>query len=169
MADGDHEAASVFVRRYQARVYGLALTVVHVPVVAEDVAQESFVKAWRHASTYDPRRGRVSTWLLTITRNSAIDALRYRRESPTDPELLMALLSPSHELPAVDDRESVISLRKAMAELPDEQLRPIVLMSYLGLTAREIAIEQEVPVGTVKSRVRRGLRRLAENMGVRDD
>lgn len=169
MADGDQEAASVFVRRFQARVYGLALTVVGVPAVAEDVAQEAFVKAWRHASAYDPRRGRVSTWLLMITRNTAVDVLRYRREYPTDSETLIALLSPGSEPPVSDDRETILSLREALGELPSEQLRPIVLMSFLGLTAREIALEQQVPVGTVKSRVRRGLRRLSERLGVRDD
>ena len=94
MADGDQDAAATFVRRYQARVYGLAMTVTGVPAVAEEVAQESFVKAWRHASTYDARRGRVSTWLLTITRNTAVDAVCYRHEDPTDPSLLMAMLSP---------------------------------------------------------------------------
>ena len=169
MADGDQEAASVFVRRFQARVYGLALTVVGVPAVAEDVAQEAFVKAWRHASTYDPRRGRVSTWLLTITRNAAVDALRYRREDPTDPDLLMALLSPRHVPSAADDQETLVTLRQALGELPQEQLRPILLMSFHGLTAKEIALQQQIPLGTVKSRVRRGLRRLGEKLGVRDD
>ena len=169
MADGDQDAASIFVRRYQARVYGLALTVVSVPALAEDVAQEAFVKAWRHASTYDARRGRVSTWLLTITRNAAVDALRYRREDPTDPDLLVALLTPPNEPAATEDQETIVTLRDALRELPQDQLRPIVLMSFHGLTAREIALQQQIPLGTVKSRVRRGLRRLGEKLGVRDD
>ena len=169
MANGDHEAASMFVRRYQARVYGLARTVVGGPALAEDVAQDAFVKAWKHAATYDPRRGRVSTWLLTITRNAAVDAVRYRREDPTDPDLLMAMLSPPEDSPTTHDQETVLTLRHALGDLPLDQRRPIFLMAFGGLTANEIAAQQEVPLGTVKSRVRRGLQRLSEKLGARDE
>ena len=168
MAGGDQYAAAVFVRRYQARVYGLALTVVRVPALAEDVAQEAFVKAWRHAGTYDPRRGRVSTWLLTITRNAAIDAIRYRHDDPMDPDLLVALLTLRDDGDDGDAVDSSLGLRKALAELPIEQASPIVQMTYLGLTAQEIATRDDVPVGTVKTRVRRGLRKLRQRMGVQD-
>lgn len=170
MADGDQDAAAAFVRRYQARVYGLALTVIGVPAVAEEVAQESFVKAWRHAATYDARRGRVSTWLLTITRNAAVDAVRYRHEDPMDPSLLLALLSPSRSSePAQDAADTSLVLREALADLPPEQSGPILLMTFSGMTAREIAARDKVPLGTVKSRTRRGLRALRERLGVRDD
>ena len=87
-ATGDDSSSAAFVRRFQARVYGLALTIVRDPAVAEDVSQEAFGRAWRHAGAYDPRRGRVATWLLSITRNLAIDALRMRRAEPVDPERL---------------------------------------------------------------------------------
>jgi RNA polymerase sigma factor (sigma-70 family) len=76
LAAGQTDAAAAFIRRYQARVYGLAVTIVRDPGTAEDVAQETFVRAWRHAHTYDPRRGRLATWLLTIARNLAIDVVR---------------------------------------------------------------------------------------------
>jgi RNA polymerase sigma-70 factor (ECF subfamily) len=168
MASGDQYAAATLVRRYQARVYGLALTIVQVPAVAEDVAQDAFVKAWRHASTYDPRRGRVSTWLLSITRNAAIDAIRYRHDRPVDPERLVALLTLRDESEAGDDLDTNLALREALSELPPEQSSPIVLMTYIGMTAQEIATRDGVPVGTVKTRVRRGLRRLRHRMGVRD-
>jgi len=169
MASGEQHAAAAFVRRYQARVYGLALTVVGVPDLAEDVAQEAFVKAWRHAATYDPRRGRVSTWLLTITRNTAIDAIRYRHEHPMDPDLLLALLTARDGGgDPGDDLDTSLRLRQALAELPREQATPIVMMTFYGLTAKEIATRNDVPVGTVKTRVRRGLRALRERLGVRD-
>src|SRR5690349_15919990 len=74
MAAADEPATAEFVRRFQRRVYGLALTIVVDPAAAEDVAQEALLRAWRHAGAYDPRRGSVVTWLLTITRNAAIDA-----------------------------------------------------------------------------------------------
>jgi DNA-directed RNA polymerase specialized sigma24 family protein len=72
LASGDAKAATVFVRRFQRRVYGLALTIVGDWKTAEDVAQETFLRAWRHADAYDARRGRVSVWVLAIARNLAI-------------------------------------------------------------------------------------------------
>lgn len=167
MADGDQDAAAAFVRRYQARVFGLALTVVGSRALAEEVAQEAFVKAWRHAASYDPRRGRVATWLLTITRNAAVDAVRYGHESPMDPDLLMAILT-RPDATSEPDLDTVLTLREALAQLPPEQSRPIVLMAFQGLTAKEIAARNSVPLGTVKTRVRRGLRRLGEGLGVHD-
>ncbi|MGH3507605.1 MAG: RNA polymerase sigma factor [Nocardioidaceae bacterium] len=168
MAGGEPDAAAALVRRYQARVYGLALTIVGAPGLAEDVAQEAFIKAWRHASGYDPRRGRVSTWLLTITRNTALDAVRYRREQPTDPELLLAMMTRPDSTSESDLADTSLELRAALAQLPREQAEPIVLMTFYGLTAKEIATRDDLPLGTVKTRVRRGLARLRQRWGVRD-
>src|SRR5437763_13567965 len=92
---GEADTGAAFVRRVQRRVCGLALSIVSDPGLAEDIAQEALAKAWRHAQAYDPRRGSVATWLLTITRNLSIDALRLRRAQPTDPEALGALAGPS--------------------------------------------------------------------------
>lgn len=163
MADGDQDAASAFVRRYQARVFGLVLTIVHTPAVAEEVSQEVFLKAWRHASSYDARRARVSSWLLTIARNAAIDAVRYRHEEPMDPDVLTSMLAPEER----DDGDTAtgLTLRDALAGLPAEQRRPIVLMTFQGLTAREVASREGLPLGTVKTRVRRGLTRLRDGLG----
>ncbi|MEV1179256.1 sigma-70 family RNA polymerase sigma factor, partial [Nonomuraea sp. NPDC049784] len=116
MASGDARAATVLVRRYQARVFGLARAIVGEAALAEEVAQEAFVRAWRHAAAYDARRGAVPTWLLTITRNLAIDALRMRRELPVDPQALLTRLlaaEPTEEAPR--DEEFV---RQALAGLP---------------------------------------------------
>ena len=168
MANGDQDAAATFVRRYQARVYGLALTIIGVPAVAEDVAQEAFVKAWRHASTYDARRGRVSTWLLTITRNAAVDAVRYRHEDPMDPSLLVAMLSPGRPTGSDEDTDNSLVLREALADLPLGQREPILLMTFSGMTAKEVAARDDVPLGTVKTRVRRGLQAMRERLEVRD-
>jgi len=170
MAVGDQDAAAAFVRRYQARVYGLALTVVSTPAIAEDVAQETFVKAWRHAAAYDARRGQVATWLLTITRNTAIDAIRYRRETPMDPDLLTAqLVADGDRSPDPDEWFATSDqIRGALRQLPLEQSRPVVMMTFYGLTANDIAQRDGIPVGTVKSRVRRGLGALRERLGASD-
>src|SRR3989442_14738100 len=79
LATGDSDAAAAFVQRFQRRVFGLAVTIVGDPRAAEDIAQEAFVRAWRHAGAYDPRRGTDATWLLTITHNLAIASVLVRR------------------------------------------------------------------------------------------
>lgn len=170
MSVGDRDAAAAFVRRYQARVYGLALTVVGIPALSEEVAQEAFVKAWRYAAAYDARRGPVAAWLLTITRNAAIDTVRYRRETPMDPEVLTrALLDDRDRQAEPADRVAASEqVRTALQALPDDQRRAVVLMTFYGLTARDIAERDGIPLGTVKSRVRRGLAAMRERLGASD-
>src|SRR5437764_13570410 len=97
MAAGDAQAAAALVRRYQARVFGLALTIVGVPAGAEEVAQEAVVRAWRFAGGYDPRRGGVAGGLLAIARNAAIDAVRLARDQPYDPDVLNSMLAGPEE------------------------------------------------------------------------
>jgi RNA polymerase sigma factor (sigma-70 family) len=89
LTSGEPEPAAAFVRRFQARVYGLALTIVGDPKAAEDIAQETFIRAWRYTAAHDPVRGRVSTWLLTIARNLAVDARRVRPTTPIDADVLL--------------------------------------------------------------------------------
>ena len=120
---GDPQAAASFIRRHQSRVYGLAVSIVTDPTLAEDVAQEAFTRAWRHAATYDPLRGTVPTWLLTITRNLAIDALRLRRSIPVDPATLSdldlrATGVESEPGRAAELADNATRLRVALAELP---------------------------------------------------
>jgi RNA polymerase sigma factor (sigma-70 family) len=154
LAAGETQAAAAFVRRYQARVYGLVITIVRDPGTAEDVAQETFVRAWRNAGTYDPRRGRVATWLLTIARNAAIDTIRVRRPEPLDPQIVAARLQGAgaavDEGVPPDERERV---RDALAELPEPQRRALFLSAFAGRTAREIGELEDAPVGTIKSRI----------------
>src|SRR5919106_896766 len=92
LAAGDEQAAAAFVRRFQRRAYGLARTIVGNPRDAEDVAQDAFVRAWRYAAGYDPRRGTVLTWLLTIVRNVAVDRARLKSAEPLDPDVLASKL-----------------------------------------------------------------------------
>lgn len=169
MGAGDAQAAAEFVRRYQARVFGLALTVVGVPATAEEVAQEAFLRAWRHADNYDPRRGAVATWLLTITRNAAIDAMRLHRDQPYEPDTLLAMLSSRDVVgggpDSVAENENV---RQALRELPHEQAVAVVMARFYGLTTQEIAAREGIPVGTVKTRIRLGMARLRDLLGVAD-
>jgi len=167
MAHGDEKAGLEFVRRYQRRVFGLALSMLGDAALAEDVAQEALVRAWRHAPVYDPRRGAVSTWVLTIGRNLTIDALRMRRAVPTDPDDLigLGLLSnePSPDAAAVSS-DAAHSLRLALAGLRAEQRRALVLAYFYGMTAAEVGEAEQIPLGTAKTRIRAGLKHLRETM-----
>ena len=95
LGQGDPVAGTTFVRRYQGRVYGLARSIVGDSTQAEEVAQEALIRAWRRASSYDARRGSVSTWVLTITRNLAVDALRRKGARPADPQAVIFLEQPA--------------------------------------------------------------------------
>jgi RNA polymerase sigma factor (sigma-70 family) len=165
LGSGNSEAAAAFVRRFQSRVYGLAVTMLRDPGIAEEVAQETFVRAWRHAATYDARRGRVATWLLTIARNAAIDRARVRAPTPVDPEVIASQLDLAEQDAPVDLPERD-RLRRAVAALPDDQRRALVLAMYAGRTAKEISELDGVPLGTVKTRIRTAMLKLRETLGV---
>jgi RNA polymerase sigma factor (sigma-70 family) len=165
LGSGDPAAAAAFVRRFQGRVFGLALTMLHDRGLADEVAQETFVRAWRHADTYDARRGRVPSWLLTIARNLAIDRARLRTATPIDPDVIAAQLELGGEATPADvpERQRV---REAVRALPDDQRRTLVLGMYAGKTALEISELDGVPLGTVKTRIRTAMLKLRQTLGV---
>jgi RNA polymerase sigma factor (sigma-70 family) len=170
LATGDPDASAGFVRRFQGRVYGLAVTILGDPAAAEDVAQETFVRAWRHATTYDARRGAVSSWLLTIARNLALDRARLKGSRPVDPDFLASLLERDRDEPAFDSRvASRERMRALLATLPPPQRRALVLATYFGRTAKEIGELDGTPVGTVKTRIRDGLLKLRAQVEVEDE
>ena len=163
MAQGDQSAAVTFTRRYQRRVFGLAYSMTSDPSLAEDVAQEAMLRVWRHAPVFDPRRGSVTSWVLTITRNLAIDALRLRRAVPTDPDdfAATAMASAEHNPEDAVHRGDVRQLvRNALETLPEEQRRAVVLAAVYGSTALEISESEGIPLGTAKTRIRTALIRM---------
>ena len=165
LAAGDRDAASAFVRRFQRRVFGLARTIVSDDRAAEDIAQEAFVRAWKHAGAFDPRRGSVVGWLLTITRNLAIDAVRVRRPVAFDPVALLGLrrrverARPGRARPSSSD-EPRPPAGRAGAAPRGAVAGPIVLAGLLGYTAREVGEIEDIPLGTAKTRIRTALLRL---------
>ncbi|MEU7381242.1 MULTISPECIES: RNA polymerase sigma factor [unclassified Streptomyces] len=162
LAAGDPELAVSFVRRFQHRVFGVAVAVTGDPQLAEDIAQQTFERAWRHAQIYDSRRGSVTTWLTTIAHNLAIDAVRSRRQEPVAPEDLDAILDVVSDTPerhALAD-EASSRLRAAVAELPREQGRALVMAGIYGMTAQQIADWEHIPLGTAKTRVRAAMGKL---------
>jgi RNA polymerase sigma factor (sigma-70 family) len=159
---GDADLAVAFVRRFQRVVYGVALTVTRDPVTAEDVAQQAFEQAWRHAQVYDSRRGSVRAWLTTIAHNLAIDVLRARTSAPVDPAELPALLTAVTETPerVAVARDSAAGLRRALGQLPGAQARAVAMAGIYGMTARQIAVTEDIPLGTAKTRIRDGMLKL---------
>ncbi len=167
-ASGDPHAAGAFVRRTERSVYGLALAVVREPAEAEDVAQEAFVRAWRFAASYDPRRGSVMAWLLGITRNVALDSVRSRGRRPAVVAEVPAgaAVDPSDVGELVDRRRDADQVVALMHDLPDAQRDALVAVTLLGLSTREVSERDSLPHGTVKTRVRLALRKLRDDMGV---
>lgn len=166
----DPGSTTAFIRRFQRRVYGVALAVTGDRAEAEDVAQEAFERAWRHAGVYDPRRGSVQSWLSTITRNLAIDHLRSRRWVLADgdwEQLLPASVARGPDEEAVLSWEAR-SLLQAMCALPAPQSRALALATYRGLTTAEIAEVENVPQGTVKTRIHAAMRKLREALDSRE-
>ncbi|MGH9185342.1 MAG: RNA polymerase sigma factor [Acidimicrobiales bacterium] len=175
LGTGDRGAALAFVRRFQRRVYGLALLIVRDQGRAEEVAQDAFVRAWRHAQAYDERRASVITWLLAITRNLAIDVLRMERARPADPvptgggaDLIDLGRADLESDPAdlAGRHDDLGRVAAALRRLPVEQQRAVVAAALYGHTAREISESESIPLGTAKTRIRTGVLRLREELGV---
>ncbi|MGW2712645.1 RNA polymerase sigma factor [Streptomyces sp. NPDC001356] len=170
LAAGDPELAVIFVRRFQHRVFGVAMAVTGDRQLAEDVAQQTFERAWRHAQIYDSRRGSVMTWLTTIAHNLAVDAVRARRAEPVAPEDLEALLDAVTETPerwALADEASA-QVRSALARLPREQARALMMAGVYGMTARQVADAERIPLGTAKTRIRTAMARLRAAVASRE-
>lgn len=160
LAAGDAGAATAFVRRFQARVFGLAVTMVGDSAVAEEIAQEAFTRAWRHAVAYDARRGRVITWLLSITRNLAIDHLRAKRTEPLDPDSIAIAERAMWTTASAGPDAGLGELRESLSAVPADQRRALLLATLFGYTAHEIGSIEQIPLGTAKTRIRAAFQKL---------
>jgi RNA polymerase sigma factor (sigma-70 family) len=164
LGTGDPDLSIAFVRRFQRIVFGVAMTITSDPAVAEDVSQQTFEQAWRHAQVYDSRRGAVRAWLTTIAHNLAVDVLRARSSAPVDPDDLPAVLTAVTETPerlaVANDRAA--GLRRALRRLPGAQARAVAMAGIYGMTARQIADAEGVPLGTAKTRIRDGMQKLRD-------
>lgn len=161
VAGGDEAALGELFDATVSRVYGLALRVTRKPESAEEVVGDVFQQVWRDAARFDPARGNVLAWLLTICRSRALDLLRARdlAESHPEPEVLSA------GDPALDDDpldlllavESAGAVHRALSGLNVQARELITLAFFRGMTHAEIAEETRLPLGTVKTGLRRGL------------
>lgn len=165
IATRDPEAFAVFYDRHGGVAYSLAYRIVGDRGTAEDVTQEAFVSIWRSGARFDPTRGSVRAWLLSIVRNRGIDFLRSR--AGRAPKLAFDDDSILEQRPAEEltdeealRRETTTELRGALGTLPAEQAQVIELAYFGGFSHSEIARMLGVPLGTVKGRMRLGLEKV---------
>jgi RNA polymerase sigma-70 factor (ECF subfamily) len=166
LAGNSPDVVVAFVRRFQAQVFRVAFAVVGDRGLAEDVAQQTLERAWRRAATFDPDRGTVRTWLLSIARNLAIDTVRIRTPVSIDPGDLVPLRGSG-----VDDpeqrairAEACSRLWAAVRELPPAQARAVVMAGIYGMSAHEVAAVDDIALGTAKSRIRRAKLKLRNDL-----
>src|SRR3954453_2932485 len=167
LAVGPDEAAlSELYDRYQAAMYGLAMRITNDAALAQDAVQEAFVAVWRNAARYAVGRASVRTWTLSIAHHRAIDIVRRRRATSPLPEIdeINEALTAPDVWPEVARAADAAEVRRAMARLPEAQSQAIQLAYFSGLTQVEIAEREEIPLGTVKSRVRLGLAALRREL-----
>lgn len=169
VARGDEQAIAALYDRYRVILFGLILRILHSQPEAEDVLQEVFLQVWRRASDFDETRGRPFTWLVTLARSRAIDRLRSldsRDRTATEAARATPDSISDAATDAVKSEQGEI-VRSALAQLPEEQRRALVLAYFEGLTQSEIAARLNSPLGTVKTRMRAGMIRLRELLGGR--
>ncbi|HYT70335.1 MAG TPA: sigma-70 family RNA polymerase sigma factor [Gemmatimonadales bacterium] len=170
IAAGDERALGELYDRHGRAAYALALAIVGERADAEETVADAFGQAWRTAGQFDPARGSVAAWLVTITRTRALDLVRARgrrarvlmRAAWENTEGLAAPLGQASEAPdrGVERAEARRLVERSLAELPEPQRRVIELAYFGGLTQSEIAAELREPLGTVKTRTRAGMERL---------
>ena len=166
---GDQAAFAEFYDLTSARAYGLALRVVRNPAHAEEVTQEAFLDAWKSSARFDPARGSAAGWLLTIVHRKAVDRVRSVEASTTRDETWQRESRPiDHDQTSEAAQSSLEAarVRGAVATLTDVQREAVELTYFGGYTHTEVATMLDVPLGTAKTRIRDGLIRLRDLMGV---
>lgn len=146
-------------------VYGIAIRVVRDPARAEDVAQDALIDVWRRAPSFDSDRGSAKGWIATIAHRRAVDVVRSEQASRDRTERVEARASlEDHDIVAseVETRDERTRVRRALSGLTDLQRQVIEMAYYGGRTYRQVAEDLDAPLGTVKTRMRDGLKRLAE-------
>jgi RNA polymerase sigma-70 factor (ECF subfamily) len=171
MREADETALGALYDRWMRALYSLVFHLLKDANDAEDVVEETFWQAWRKASSYEPSKGAVSTWLLTIGRRKALDRIRSKKrqkEEPIEREQSFADLASTGKDPLqdVEGKELREQVRNALRELPDEQREVLELGYFKGMSQSEIADATGQPLGTVKTRMRLAMQKLREPLSV---
>jgi RNA polymerase sigma-70 factor, ECF subfamily len=164
IAARDDAALARLYDRYRLILFGLLLRILNSREEAEDVLQEVFLQIWRRAGDFDEARGQAFTWMVTLARSRAIDRLRVinarRRLAASATDEISERISDSAVNAAESEQRQIVSV--ALAQIPDEQRRTLILAYFEGLTQSEIATRLGAPLGTVKTRMRSGMTKLRE-------
>ena len=164
IAAGNERAFSAFYDATAARVYGLALRITAQVALAEEVVSETYAQVWRQADRHDPARGKVSTWLLTICRSRALDALR--REDETDDvddhDVEDTAVGPDA---LTEYTNTKVVVQQALQQLDSQQRQLLALAFFRGMSHSELADYTALPLGTVKTLLRKGLEELRLLLG----
>jgi RNA polymerase sigma-70 factor, ECF subfamily len=160
VASGDAGAFELLYRRYSRPVFGLALRRLRDRMRAEDAVQETFTAVWRSARTYRPERGPGAPWIYTVARNAIVDRARHRSEPPSEvPDMASSEAGPPEQAEVAD---ASFRVHRALEELPQNERDVIELAYWGGLSQSEVAEFLGIPLGTVKTRTRAALGRLAD-------
>ncbi len=164
---GDRGAFRTVYERHSGSVLSLAKRVLRNQHLAEEVTQEVFVQLWNNPDRFDPTRGSLRTFLLTMTHGRSVDAVRSEtsRRDREERESRLVPVATAGVDETVERSSEDAALRSALGDLPPEQRRPIELAYFGGHTYREVASRLGEPEGTVKSRIRIGMATLAKSLG----
>jgi RNA polymerase sigma-70 factor (ECF subfamily) len=163
VANGDRSAFLTLYDRYSPRIYGLSQRMLGDPMASEEVTQDTFLRLWTRAATFNPQKGNILAWLLTITRHIAIDRIRLESRRPLEAESIEEKGWDWIPDPAsTTDEARWGSIRFALSELPAPQRQVIELAYYQGLSQSQISEHLHVPLGTVKTRLRLGMEKLQD-------
>ena len=159
MSKGDDRAVSALYDRYGSALYGICVRILGDQVKAQDAVQEGFVKAWKNAGSYDPSKGKLFTWLLNICRNTALNMLRDEKQfvKQSIQEVSNRVYNPEDGIGTPDP-----GIKKYLEQLDPKYRELIDLIYFGGHTQREVAEFTDIPLGTVKTRVRTALSQLRE-------
>jgi RNA polymerase sigma-70 factor, ECF subfamily len=170
LGDGDAQAFALLYDRHSRAAFSLAYRMMGERQAAEDLTQDAFIKIWRGAPSYRTGRGGVRTWMLSIVRNQGKDQLRYhatRRRTQDKVEASAARTQPSEAFAETWRNSQRDRVREALNTLPQEQLKILELAYFSGYTHVEIADLLGLPLGTVKGRMRLGLKKLRDHFEAR--
>ena len=163
IAEHDQGAFRALYQQYGTAIYSLAYRILQNTTQAEEVTQDTFLKVWRQSAQWDPNKGNLRNWLLTITHYTAIDRLRHEKRQPTlHPDPIEEMEETMPIVRGETGWQDGIALRILVKQLPEDQAFLIDLAFFRGMTHTEIANETHIPLGTVKTRLRSGLQRLRE-------
>ncbi|MEY8019652.1 RNA polymerase sigma factor [Muriicola sp. SD30] len=163
LQERNEKAISLLYDHYGDTLYGVALKVVRDEELAQDVVQESFVKIWKKSDTYDPSKAKLFTWLFRIIRNTAIDKLR-SVQTKSDKEIQLDV-SNVYNLGIDAIRPEFMDVRENLEKIEHKYQVVLDALFFQGMTQQEASDELDIPLGTIKSRLKIGLRELGKIYG----